>query len=258
MPAVPTHLRPPGAARLPVYSRSFASPTEAYTLDKLLNMKRSPFVKDGKASGDINELNRRLAISTITGMADAAAKQAQLPGGHVPIELRPEDPAESTGTQAYMWGSGKPGAAPNDYGIVMRPGYFGAPRGLDATVRHEIAHAMDAINHPLPAQSTAHGPTFRKSEAGQYVPYLNLLPRYGGTDYTGKDEYAQDYAEVPGGKAYQDHVYLSDYDDPRVRPYKVSTDDLKKKIAKSNKAYVQHLKNPPAPRLRLGPAARGL
>ncbi len=243
-------LRHPPAKR-PAIHRTYASPTEAFSLSELLQQKKSPFVQGGKAGESLEGVNRRLAIATITGMADKAARDAGLPGGHLPVELK--GPGADGDGRAFLWASD--GDKPN-YGMVMRPGYLGAPRGLDATVRHEAAHAADLFRKDRSKQS--HGPTFREEEERQYVPNLKLRPEYGGNDYEGQNEYADRYAEVPTDKRYKDHVYLSDYDDARQRVKRVNMDALKGALKKNKKAYVQHLKMPPVVTNRTGPAVRGL
>jgi hypothetical protein len=240
-PALP----PNGASHY--YVRSSASPVEQYNLTQLVNKGKSPFLAKGKQAGDtLDNVNRRMAISTIQGMTADATKLAGLQ--NIPTQMRP---VENGDNRSFFWASGAKG--PENYGIVIRPGYIGSPRGLDATIRHEVAHASDTLRYQ---PKIAHGPTFRGYETSQYRPGVQLQPNYGGDDYTGKNEYADNYSET--GDKYKDHVFLSNYDDPRIQPQRVDVKDLKKAIAKNKKAYVANLKNPPAPKLRVGPAVRGL
>lgn len=247
MPPVPTHLRPPAASAKPTYQRSYATAAEADALAKLLRSAPTPFLrKPGAATPD--NVRRREAIATIQGMADDAVRGAGL--NNVPVSLQP---AKDGDDRSFFWSGGATGQKPSNYGIVIRPDYLGAPRGLDATVRHEVAHASDMLRvHP----KIPHGETFRAFENVQYVPGLGLNPVYGGNDFTGKDEYADSFSET--GKPYDDHIFLSNYDDPRVRPQRVEVKDLKKAVAANRKAYVANLKNPPVPKMSLGQKQRGL
>lgn len=252
MPPVPPQYRPPAASARPVYQRVYNSQPEEKTLSDLIGQgaDKSPLLAKGaKPSNDMGGTNRRMVISTIQGMLADALKRRGMQ--NVPISYEP--PKDNVDNRSYFWAGGPNKNTLNDYGIVIRPGYVGAPRGLEAAVDHEAAHAGDMLtNHP----DLAHGPSFRDEERSQFMPGVKLYPKYGGNDYAGKNEYADSFQET--GDKYTPHVFMSNYDDPRVRPYRVNEKDMKKAIAANRKAYVANLKNPPAPKLRVTGNVRGL